>query len=78
MEDGTLKGEAENIIPYVSSLWVGEDGVFETGQNRDIRSIDATSGGDIDITDGTVLRLTQRDTNQALDASGCLAATVRW
>lgn len=47
----------------------GEDGVFETGQNQDIRSIDATSGGDIDITDGTVLRLTQQDTNQALDAS---------
>lgn len=69
VEDGTLKGEAENIIPYVSSLWVGEDGVFETGQNQDIRSIDATSGGDIDITDGTVLRLTQQDTNQALDAS---------
>ncbi len=69
VEDGTLKGEAENIIPYVSSLWVGEDGVFETGQNQDIRSIDATSGGDIDITDGTVLRLTQQDTHQALDAS---------
>lgn len=48
---------------------MGEDGVFETGQNQDIRSIDATSGGDIDITDGTVLRLTQQDTNQALDAS---------
>lgn len=47
----------------------GEDGVFETGQNQDIRSIDATSGGDIDITDGTVLRLTQQDTNQVLDAS---------
>lgn len=55
----------------------GEDGVFETGQNQDIRSIDATSGGDIDITDGTVLRLTQQDTNQRW-MPRCLAATVRW
>ncbi len=34
---------------------------FETGQNQDIRSIDATSGGDIDITDGTGV---------AIDAAG--------
>ncbi|XPE23453.1 hypothetical protein ACNKHM_22305 [Shigella sonnei] len=35
-----------------------------------------TSGGDIDMTDGTVLRLTQQDTNRHW-MPRCLAATVR-
>ncbi len=34
VEDGTLKGEAENIIPYVSSLWVGKTVFLKPGKIR--------------------------------------------
>ncbi|MFX7849413.1 hypothetical protein ABTK11_20115, partial [Acinetobacter baumannii] len=36
---------------------------------QDIQSIDVTSSGTIDISDGTVLRLTGQDTSVALNAS---------
>lgn len=67
VEDGTLKVKRRILfLMFLHCGWGRR--CFETGQNQDIRSIDATSGGDIDITDGTVLRLTQQDTNRALDA----------
>lgn len=69
VEDGTLKGDAVDIIPYASSLWVGEGATFETGMDQNVQSIDTTSAGTIDITDGTVLRLNDQDTASALDAS---------
>lgn len=69
VEEGTLKGDAVDIIPYASSLWVGEGATFETGMDQNVQSIDTTSAGTIDITDGTVLRLTDQDTASALDAS---------
>ncbi|TGB67136.1 AIDA-I family autotransporter YfaL [Escherichia sp. E4930] len=69
VEEGTLKGDAVDIFPYASSLWVGDGATFETGADQDIQSIDATSSGTIDISDGTVLRLTGQDTSAALDAS---------
>ncbi|BDI51635.1 hypothetical protein EsCd1KSP079_02665 [Escherichia sp. KS167_9B] len=69
VEEGTLQGDAVNIFPYASSLWVGDGATFETGADQDIQSIDATSSGTIDISDGTVLRLTSQDTSAALDAS---------
>ncbi|MWR77551.1 autotransporter outer membrane beta-barrel domain-containing protein, partial [Escherichia coli] len=37
--------------------------------DQDIQSIDAISSGTIDISDGTVLRLTGQDTSVALNAS---------
>lgn len=69
VEEGTLKGDVADIFPYVSSLWVGDGATFETGADQDIQSIDATSSGTIDISDGTVLRLTGQETSAALDAS---------
>ncbi|HGT5530042.1 TPA: AIDA-I family autotransporter adhesin YfaL/EhaC [Escherichia coli] len=69
VEEGTLQGDAVNIFPYASSLWVGDGATFETGADQDIQSIDATSSGTIDISDGTVLRLTSQDTSAALDSS---------
>lgn len=69
VEEGTLQGDAVNTFPYASSLWVGDGATFETGADQDIQSIDATSSGTIDISDGTVLRLTSQDTSAALDAS---------
>lgn len=69
VEEGTLQGDAVNIFPYASSLWVGDGATFETGADQDIQSIDATSSGTIDISDGTVLRLKSQDTSAALDAS---------
>lgn len=69
VEEGTLKGDVADILPYASSLWVGDGATFETGADQDIQSIDATSSGTIDISDGTVLRLTGQDTSVALDAS---------
>lgn len=69
VEEGTLKGDAVDIIPYASSLWVGEGAIFETGMDQNVQSIDTTSAGTVDITDGSVLRLTHQDTASALDAS---------
>lgn len=69
VEEGTLKGDAVDILPYASSLWVGEGAVFETGMDQDVQSIDTSSSGTFDISDGTVLRLTQQDTSSVLDAS---------
>ncbi|WP_435625961.1 AIDA-I family autotransporter adhesin YfaL/EhaC [Escherichia ruysiae] len=69
VEEGTLKGDVADIFPYASSLWVGDGATFETGADQDIQSIDASSSGTIDISDGTVLRLTGQDTSVALDAS---------
>lgn len=69
VEEGTLKGDVADIFPYASSLWVGDGATFVTGADQDIQSIDATSSGTIDISDGTVLRLTGQDTSVALNAS---------
>ncbi|EGO8561917.1 AIDA-I family autotransporter adhesin YfaL/EhaC [Escherichia coli] len=69
VEEGTLKGDVADILPYASSLWVGDGATFVTGADQDIQSIDATSSGTIDISDGTVLRLTGQDTSVALNAS---------
>ncbi|WP_252859992.1 autotransporter outer membrane beta-barrel domain-containing protein, partial [Shigella sonnei] len=69
VEEGTLKGDVADIFPYASSLWVGDGAAFVTGADQDIQSIDATSSGTIDISDGTVLRLTGQDTSVALNAS---------
>ena len=69
VEEGTLKGDVADIFPYASSLWVGDGATFKTGADQDIQSIDATSSGTIDISDGTVLRLTGQDTSVALNAS---------
>lgn len=69
VEQGTLKGGAVDIFPYASSLWVGSEGTFETGADQHIQSIDASSQGDIVISDQTSLTLTNQDTQQALDAS---------
>ncbi|EFC1526866.1 AIDA-I family autotransporter adhesin YfaL/EhaC [Escherichia ruysiae] len=69
VEEGTLKGDVADIFPYASSLWVGDGATFETGADQDIQSIDASSSGTIDISDGTVLRLTGQDTSVALNAS---------
>ncbi|EHC2532285.1 TPA: AIDA-I family autotransporter adhesin YfaL/EhaC [Escherichia coli] len=69
VEEGTLKGDVADILPYASSLWVGNGATFVTGADQDIQSIDATSSGTIDISDGTVLRLTGQDTSVALNAS---------
>ncbi|KAE9718394.1 autotransporter outer membrane beta-barrel domain-containing protein, partial [Escherichia coli] len=64
-----LKGDVADILPYASSLWVGDGATFVTGADQDIQSIDAISSGTIDISDGTVLRLTGQDTSVALNAS---------
>ncbi|HGY8246985.1 TPA: AIDA-I family autotransporter adhesin YfaL/EhaC, partial [Escherichia coli] len=69
VEEGTLKGDVADIFPYASSLWVGDGATFKTGADQDIQSIDVTSSGTIDISDGTVLRLTGQDTSVALNAS---------
>ncbi|STM81316.1 adhesin [Escherichia coli] len=69
VEEGTLKGDVADILPYASSLWVGDGATFVTGADQDIQSIDAISSGTIDISDGTVLRLTGQDTSVALNAS---------
>ncbi|HFU0094305.1 TPA: AIDA-I family autotransporter adhesin YfaL/EhaC [Escherichia coli] len=69
VEEGTLKGDVADILPYASSLWVGDGATFVTGADQDIQSIDAPSSGTIDISDGTVLRLTGQDTSVALNAS---------
>ncbi|XNN28134.1 hypothetical protein ACLK2F_12595 [Escherichia coli] len=70
VEEGTLKGDVADILPYASSsLWVGDGATFVTGADQDIQSIDATSSGTIDISDGTVLRLTGRTSSVALNAS---------
>lgn len=69
VEEGTLKGDVADILPYASSLWVGDGATFVTGADQDIQSIDATSSGTIDISDGTVLRLTGQDTSVALNTS---------
>ncbi|MGQ7187859.1 hypothetical protein ACUODJ_33845, partial [Escherichia sp. HC-CC] len=69
VEEGTLKGDVADIFPYASSLWVGDGATFVTGADQDIQSIDAISSGTIDISDGTVLRLTGQDTSVALNAS---------
>ncbi|EFH9689751.1 AIDA-I family autotransporter YfaL, partial [Escherichia coli] len=69
VEEGTLKGDVADIFPYASSLWVGDGATFVSGADQDIQSIDATSSGTIDISDGTVLRLTGQDTSVALNAS---------
>ncbi|EFG7939166.1 TPA: AIDA-I family autotransporter adhesin YfaL/EhaC [Escherichia coli] len=69
VEEGTLQGDVADIFPYASSLWVGDGATFKTGADQDIQSIDATSSGTIDISDGTVLRLTGQDTSVALNAS---------
>lgn len=69
VEEGTLQGDVADIFPYASSLWVGDGATFVTGADQDIQSIDATSSGTIDISDGTVLRLTGQDTSVALNAS---------
>ncbi|HFV5147429.1 TPA: AIDA-I family autotransporter adhesin YfaL/EhaC [Escherichia coli] len=69
VEEGTLKGDVADILPYASSLWVGDGATFVTGADQDIQSIDATSSSTIDISDGTVLRLTGQDTSVALNAS---------
>lgn len=69
VEEGTLQGDVADIFPYASSLWVGDGATFKTGADQDIQSIDVTSSGTIDISDGTVLRLTGQDTSVALNAS---------
>ncbi|STP45417.1 adhesin [Escherichia coli] len=69
VEEGTLQGDVADIFPYASSLWVGDGATFKTGADQDIQSIDVTSSGTIDISDGTVLRLTGQDTSIALNAS---------
>lgn len=69
VEEGTLQGDVADIFPYASSLWVGDGATFVTGADQDIQSIDATSSGTIDISNGTVLRLTGQDTSVALNAS---------
>lgn len=77
VEEGTLQGDVADIFPYASSLWVGDGATFKTGADQDIQSIDVTSSGTIDISDGTVLRLTGQDTSIALNAH-CLTAMGRW
>ncbi|RYA84393.1 AIDA-I family autotransporter YfaL, partial [Enterobacter cloacae complex sp. 742-ADZ3-9B] len=67
VEEGTLKADVADILPYASSLWVGDGATFVTGADQDIQSIDTTSSGTIDISDGTVLRLTGQDTSVALN-----------
>ncbi|EEU1435242.1 AIDA-I family autotransporter adhesin YfaL/EhaC [Escherichia coli] len=69
VEEGTLQGDVADIFPYASSLWVGDGATFVTGADQDIQSIDVTSSGTIDISDGTVLRLTGQDTSTAFNAS---------
>ena len=69
VEEGMLQGDVADIFPYASSLWVGDGATFKTGADQDIQSIDVTSSGTIDISDGTVLRLTGQDTSIALNAS---------
>ena len=57
-------------ISSLCFVTVGGDGAtFVTGADQDIQSIDAISSGTIDISDGTVLRLTGQDTSVALNAS---------
>lgn len=69
VEQGTLLGGAADIFPQASSLWVGENGTFVTGEDQHIQSIDTTSQGNIVISDDTSLTLTNQDTGQALQAS---------
>ncbi|EFB3580082.1 AIDA-I family autotransporter YfaL [Escherichia coli] len=58
VEEGTLKGDVADIFPYASSLWVGDGATFKTGADQDIQSIDVTSSGTIDISDGTLVNAT--------------------
>lgn len=69
VEQGTLLGGTANIFPFASSLWVGEEGTFITGEDQHIQSIDTTSQGNIEISTDTSLFLTNQDTSQSLDAS---------
>ncbi|WP_330982523.1 MULTISPECIES: AIDA-I family autotransporter adhesin YfaL/EhaC [Enterobacterales] len=69
VEQGTLLGGTADIFPLASSLWVGDEGTFITGEDQHIQSIDTTSQGNIVISDDTSLTLTNQDTQQALDAS---------
>ncbi|MBW6055086.1 hypothetical protein HTZ85_20690 [Escherichia coli] len=77
-EEGTLKGDVADILPYASSLWVGDGATFVTGADQDIQSIDATSSGTIDISDGTVLRLDRAGYFASPLMPHCLTAMGRW
>ncbi|MFP1483905.1 autotransporter outer membrane beta-barrel domain-containing protein [Escherichia coli] len=70
VEEGTLKGDvADTVFPYASSLWVGDGATFVTGGSGYSVYRCSSSSGTIDISDGTVLRLTGQDTSVALNAS---------